>query len=142
VHTKLPKGQRSTDPADFPKEKSAYAMRDIDFFVREATKLGPSAGQFVQELLSGSLPWTKLRQAQQILSLAKKYGAARTDSACRTALAFEIDSSVRVKRILEKGMEIAHLPTPPTAQVIHLPLRFERSAKSFSHSPNQGDHDE
>lgn len=142
LHPMVPKGRRSTDPTDYPQDKAAYAMRDVDSLIQQAHKLGPHAGQFVRNLLGGDLPWAKLRQAQQILSLGRKYGAVRTDHACRTALAFEIDSSVRVKRILEQGVENAPLPPANSGQVIQLPLRFARDAQSFSHHPSRGTHDE
>ena len=142
LHPQVGKGQRSTDHADYPSEKTPYTMRSPDRCIAEARKHGPDVGRFVEQLLEGDFPWAHLRQAQQILRLCAKYGAPRTDAACRTALAFDILSSPRVKRILEQGLEDAQAPVSAPAQIVQLPLRFVRTPGSFSHSPAKGDRDE
>jgi len=142
LHTRVGKGQRSTDHADYPSEKTPYTMRSPDRCIAEARRHGPDVSRFVEQLLEGDFPWAHLRQAQQILRLCAKYGAPRTDAACRTALAFDILSSPRVKRILEQGLEDAQPPASAPAQILQLPLRFARAAGSFSHSPAKGDRDE
>jgi hypothetical protein len=44
VHPRQPKGGRSTDPDDYPPERTAYAMRAPDHLVRQALKVGPNVG--------------------------------------------------------------------------------------------------
>jgi len=36
THPRVAPGQRATDPADFPAEKAAYALRDLEFLQRQA----------------------------------------------------------------------------------------------------------
>jgi hypothetical protein len=46
-----------------------------------------------------------LRAAQGVVGLAKKYGPARLEAACRRALAFDNPRYRTVKTILEKGLD-------------------------------------
>lgn len=57
-----------TDPADYPAEKTTYALRSTDSVVRRATTLGPNVEVFAEKLFEGPLPWSKLRQGQKLLS--------------------------------------------------------------------------
>ena len=77
VHPRQPRGGRATDPADYPPEKTSYALRAPDRIVRGARELGPSVETFAQKLFEGPLPWAKLRAGQKLLSLGDKYSAAR-----------------------------------------------------------------
>ena len=91
----------------------------------------------MEQLLSGTLPWTKIRQAQKLLRLSSKYGEHRVASACRRALAFELINVRRVESILLKDLDQLELPIATDAVVIPIETRFLRSAESFSHSPTQ-----
>jgi transposase len=118
THEKQPPGGRSTDHDDYPKELTSYTLRDPQRMIRQATDLGPQIGRFMQELLSGELPWTKIRQAQKLLRLADRFGNHRVDAACRRALAFEPDHDRRV---------------------IPIQSRFLRAPDSFTHHHPEGD---
>ncbi len=131
THLPQPPGGRSTDYDDYPKELSAYARRDPDYMIAEAKKLGKSIGRFTERLLAGDFPWAKLRQAQKLLRLAKKYGPHRLEEACSRALAFDLINVRRVENIL-----LDALRTPPTqtpGKITPLPARFLRSQGSFTH---------
>ena len=82
VHPPKPAGQRSTDPADLPAAKTAYAMRDIDHLRRMAAAEGDAIGAYAEALLDRPLPWTKMRQVYALLGLVKKWGPDRVDVAC------------------------------------------------------------
>jgi hypothetical protein len=56
VHPRKLKGGRSTDPDDYPAERTAYAMRAPDRLVRQAAALGPQIGQFAERLLDAPFP--------------------------------------------------------------------------------------
>jgi transposase len=133
VHPVQPPGGRSTDYADYPADRAAYAMRAPDACVRQAEQVGPAVGQFVRVLLSGIFPWARLRQAQKLLRLAARYGAARLNAACARALAFELLDVRRVERILTTALEREPGPTERGA-VRPLPARFARTPQSFAHS--------
>ncbi len=90
THPTQPPGGRDTDYSDYPKEKTAYAMRNANYMIHLARQRGQDVGAFMARLLDGDFPWAKLRQAQKLVRLADKYGARTLDSACRRALGFEL----------------------------------------------------
>lgn len=55
-HLRVGRGQRVTDPTDYPAEKTAYALRAPDRLRKTAADLGPSIGAFADRLLDGPLP--------------------------------------------------------------------------------------
>ena len=140
THQTQPAGGRSTDYSDYPKEKTAYAMRDPNYMIQMARRRGPNLGAFMTRLLEGDFPWAKLRQAQKLIRLADKYGAQVLDSACRRALGFELINVHRVEQIVLRGLDrddgdASLAPSP--ARLIQGSLRFLRRSESFSHRPSQ-----
>ena len=134
VHPPQPPGGRATDYTDYPAERAPYAMRAPDACWRRAEEVGPAVGQFARVLLSGTFPWARLRQAQKLLRLADRYGAARLNAACARALAFELLDVRRVERIVRTALEREPTPTERGA-VVPLPARFARAPESFAHHP-------
>lgn len=143
THPRQPPGSRSTDHDDYPAELTPYTLRDPKRMIRKAQSHGPDIGQFTEELLSGSVPWAKLRQAQKLLRLGAKYGWHRLDLACRRALAFELINVRRVESILLQDLDQLTLPLDPDdqAKVIPIQSRFQRPKGSFTHLPSQGEGD-
>src|SRR3990172_11464395 len=90
THPRKPKGGRSTDPADYPPERTTYALRAPDYVVREATKLGRFAGHFAERLLTGHFPWAKLRQGQKLLRLGDRYTASLLNASFSPAFSIEL----------------------------------------------------
>ena len=131
THERKPAGGRSTDYTDYPDGRAPYALRWPHYYCKRARELGPAAGDFTDKLLSGEFPWSRLRQAQKLLRLAERYGAARLDSACRRALDFDLLDVYRVQRILEQGLESQSEPQPIVGQQSALPLKFLRPAQHF-----------
>jgi len=134
THPKKAAGQRSTDFDDYPKEKSAYAMRDVNYYISTAQSRGQKQGTFMAELLSGDVPWTYIRQAQMLLRLGDKYGVTRVETACTRALAFGLMNVKRVEGIIKQSLEKESAPMPTGTRIFNLPPpRFERDAEYFSH---------
>ena len=129
THARQPPGGRSTDPADFPAERSVYAMRDVEALRRQAAIYGPHVGRFAAAVLDGPLPWTRMRRVYALLGLARRYGPARVDDACAIALAAEMMDVQRLKRMLALGPATAAATTP--ARVIPL-ARFLRPASQYA----------
>jgi transposase len=129
THARQPPGGRSTDPTDFPAERSVYALRDVEALRRQAASFGEAVGRFAAALLDGPLPWTRMRRVYALLGLARRYGAGRVNDACTIALAAEMRDVHRLKRMLALG------PTPsatPTAAPV-IPLgRFLRPASQYA----------
>ena len=130
-----PRGGKDIDYNDFPKEKSAYAMRDADRLIAVAKAKGEQIGAFMKRLLSGNFPWALLRQGQKLLRLTDKFGAPTVDDACRTALAYDLINVRRVERIIAQGLEKKALPRPhgdSHPAPAQLSMRFLRDPKSFN----------
>ncbi len=143
THKQQPRGGRSTDYEDYPKERGAYAMRYPDFYRRKCREIGPAVGDFADRLLAGEFPWSRLRQAQKLLRLAERYGPERAEAACWRALSVDLIDVTRVAHILEQALENESVSggesSPPPLQQ---KLRFLRPAQHFSHHPSsqRGNH--
>jgi len=132
THPRKPPGGRSTDTEDFPAERTPYAMRDIAFLQREADRHGQAIGQYARALLSVPLPWTRMRRVYSLLGLVKRYGAARVEEACRTALAVDLIDVTRLKRVLVLA---APAPAKPAAPRVITSSRFLRPATDYRLQP-------
>jgi transposase len=147
-YARLQPGERCTDYDDYPKDLAPYAMRDPQRMIREAHEVGHHAGHFMDELLGGTFPWARLRQAQKLLRLVNRYGADRVDGACRRALSFDLIHVGRVENIIRQSLERGTKPAndSKTKPLRLIPARFLRAAGSFTHqhpgkeAPNDGSH--
>lgn len=128
THPRQPPGGKSTDPADFPPEKSACARRDTDFFLRQAERHGEAVGRFARALLDGPLPWTRMRRVYALLGLARRYGDQRLGDACQTALAHDLLDVRRLERMI-----LAGTPPAPATKARVIPLaRFLRPTSQYA----------
>ena len=144
THPRRPPGGRSTDHDDYPTELTPYTLRDPQRMIHQAQAHGPNIGTFMEQLLSGTVPWAKLRQAQKLLRMGIKYGWLRLDFACRRALAFELINVRRIESILLQDLDQLTLPLEPgtEAKVIPIQPRFQRPTGSFTHpSAKEINHD-
>jgi transposase len=131
VHRRVAPGKRSTDPADYPSTKAAYALRSVDALVHAARGKGEHVGTFAAKLLSGPLPWTKMRQAQALMRLCDRHGAERVDAACARAIAFDVYDVPRIERLL-KLARWSEADGEAAGKVVRLPGRFARAADHFT----------
>lgn len=110
VHPRLFKpGSRSTLDEHLPPNAIAYCMKDSQWCLEHAKKIGTHCEQVIQKLLNNSVV-DYLRAAQGIVGLQKNYGNARLDAACRRALVFQSVHYQTIKSILKEGLEYAALP--------------------------------
>lgn len=140
THATQSPGGRSTDHTDYPDVLTAYTRRDPQRLIQQAGTFGVHVGRFAAGLLGGTFPWAKLRQAQRLLRLADKYGAARLDGACQRALAFELLNVKRVETILRLKLDqhesgIA-ADAPADVRIYPLRPRFARPDTSFADAPS------
>jgi len=145
THPRQPPGGRSTDHDDYPPEKTPYTMRDANFVIGHAKRQGKYIGLMAQNLLSGTYPWSKLRQAQKLLRLVDKYGATRTDAACRRAINFDLINVRRVERIIIRAIDAEPDQDDGArsdASVTQMPLQFLRPAKSLCHNTHKQEDNE
>jgi transposase len=137
VHPRQQPGRRVTDPDDLPSERTAYAMRDLDHLRRLAAGHGPAIGAFAAALLDTPLPWTKMRQVYALLGLVKKWGPARVDAACASALDHEAINVGLIGRMLERATENTPTATQPLPGVV-VSARFARDPGHFATRAKDG----
>ena len=132
VHPRQPPGGRSTDVADYPAEKQAYALRNVDRVVSQAKARGDHIGRYAERILAGPLPWARMRAAYALLRLCDKHGDGRVEAVCQSALAFDVVDIKRIRRMLQKATTPPSAPSSERGQVRQLTLpRFARDAKDF-----------
>lgn len=130
THPRMPAGGRSTDPADYPAERTAYAMRNVDYLKRQATTHGSAVGTYAERLLDSDLPWTRMRQVYKLLRLVKSYGEVRVNDACERALGFDVVDVHRLERVLKQA--VATPEEAPATNIVQLQLRFARPVADFA----------
>jgi hypothetical protein len=137
VHPRKSRGERSTDPEDYPPELTAYTLRSPNYLRRESAKLGEAVGTFADKLLSGPTPWSKLRQAYKLLRLGERYTSSRLNAACERALTVDLIDVRRLERILVETLEEEAIPV-----IAAPPGRFARAGKVFAipSNDNGGNH--
>jgi hypothetical protein len=138
THKTQPPGGRSTDPNDYPTDKAAYALRNVDNVLDQARKRGAHIGIFTQRLLGGPLPWARMRQAYALLRLCEKYGDGRIEALCQSSLAFDVVDVHRLTRMLKSAAKPS-LPQDTPGRVVPLSTpRFARAPEQFkTRSPSK-----
>ena len=131
THPVMSEGKRSTDYEDYPTHKTAYAMRNCDYYIAKGKEAGTNCGSFMEQLLSGDFPWSKLRQAQKLIRLSEKYGAARIEQACSRALSFSLIDVYRLERIIKQAFDKEAEQGGGKERGVMVPGRFGRPAEYF-----------
>jgi hypothetical protein len=131
VCPRQPPGGRYTDPADFPPEQAACAMRDVAFIEGQARKHGQSIGRLAHTLLEGPLPWTRIRRVYALLGLCRRYGDERVEQACARALEVDMIDVRRLERMLKLGPPPHPVPPSEPVRVIQL-SRYLRPPKQYA----------
>lgn len=104
THPRVAPGKRSTDPDDYPKGTSGFAMRSVDALIARAKERGTNVGVYAEKLLGGPLPWTTMRQGYELVRLCERYGDARVDAVCRRSLDFDVIDVPRIARMLKHAI--------------------------------------
>lgn len=137
MHHRVAPGQRSTDPSDYPDDKSDLALRSVDRLKAQAKVQGEHVGLFAERLLGGMLPWMHMRQGYALLRLCERYGPARVDALCARSLAFDVVHVGRIERMLKTAQSIEE-KAEEEGRVVRLPPgRFARSNTSFATRPRE-----
>lgn len=105
THPRLFKpGSRSTIDDHMPPEALAYKLRDPQWCLKQAKRIGPACHTLVQRLFADRI-MENLRAAQGIVRLKDQYGSSRLEAACQRALDFDNPRYGTVKTILQKGLD-------------------------------------
>jgi hypothetical protein len=70
-------------------------------------------GRYAVALLESPLPWTRMRRVYALLSLVRRYGAARVTAVCALALDVDLLDVHRLTRMLEQGVTAPPAAPPP-----------------------------
>jgi transposase len=92
------------NPDHLSERAYAYMEHTKEFLIIKTSAIGPHAVKIVKILLDDPVV-CKTSSAWGIVSLAKKYGNTRIDSACRRALLYDAPNYIAVKRILEQNLD-------------------------------------
>ena len=106
-------GQRMTVTDHLPPEARAFFERDRRWCATQAQAVGPSCTELVARLLGDRIA-ERLRAAQGVLAMGKRYGSARLEAACQRALAHNSVHYRTVKTILATGADQQPLVVPQT----------------------------
>ncbi|KAF5048898.1 IS21 family transposase ISPpu7 [anaerobic digester metagenome] len=112
THPRLHKpGTRSTVQDHMPPEATAYLMRDPQWCLTQAAKVGERCQELVEGLF-GHRVLDNLRAVQGLLQLGSRYGKRRLEAACARAMDHGAGTYRNVKNILEKGLDQQGLALP------------------------------
>ncbi len=97
-------GYRHTIDEHLPPDAVAYKMRMPQWCLKQAAAAGPHCHRLVERLFEHRV-LDKLRAAQGVINLIKRYGPERTDAACQRALHFDNVQYRSVRIILENALD-------------------------------------
>ena len=123
------RGQRMTVTDHLPPEARHFFERDRHWCTRQAEDVGPRCAELMTRLLGDRIA-ERLRAAQAVIALGKRYGAARLEAACARALAHDSPHYRTVKSILATGADKQPMSEPHTPAA-YSRARFARSAASL-----------
>jgi transposase len=125
----LKPGTRRTLRDHMPPQARAFFERDRQWCVKQASEVGPQCAQLIEQLLGDRIA-ERLRAAQGVLALGKRYGQARLEVACQRAIAHDSVQYRTVKTILATGADMQPMSEPHTPPA-YARSRFVRSAASL-----------
>lgn len=117
-------GERYTTLSHLPPDKVAGLTTTRESCAARAAEIGPSTVEVVTRLLD-ERPVDRLPMVKRLLRLADTHGDLRLERACTRALHFGDYKAGTIRRILEKGLDMAALP--PMAVAVQGETRFARS---------------
>ena len=101
-------GERKTVSDHMPPQAQAWLLKDTQWCLAEAERIGPACAAMVHAMLRDKV-LIRMRAVQGVLGLKKTYGAARLEGACSRANHFGTPGYKVVKSILEKGLDLQAL---------------------------------
>lgn len=125
----LKPGTRRTLSDHMPPAARAFFERDRQWCVKQAQEVGAQCTALIDRLLGDRIA-ERLRAAQGVLALGKRYGNARLEAACERALAHDSAHYRTVKTILATNADLQPIVQPHTPPA-YARSRFVRSAATL-----------
>lgn len=129
-HPRQPVGGHSTDVADYPPDRAAYAQRNITPQIESCDRYGPNIGIYAARLVDDPRPWSRMRAVYALIGLVRRYGPGPVDDACATALELDVVSVPKIGSMLARGTEKTSPALP--AAVGQQRTRFSRDPSEYS----------
>ena len=124
-------GKRQSVTEHLPPDAQLFFAHDRAWCMRKAREVGPACAQLVEQLLSDRIV-ERLRAAQGVLGLLRRYEPARLEAACTRALYFACPFYGAVKRILKSGLDQTPLLLPIAPEQPYADkARFARDANAL-----------
>ncbi|WP_275761190.1 IS21 family transposase [Ralstonia pseudosolanacearum] len=126
-------GERRTVADHMPPQARSFFAHDRHWCVQQAGKVGPRCAELIETLLSDRIS-ERLRAAQGVLQLDRRFGRERLEAACARALDHGSPHYRTVKTILATGADqqpAIVADTPPA----YRSARFVRSAAELFDPP-------
>lgn len=124
------RGGRSTRLVDYPEHKREWMEKTPEKCRKLADTVGPWCGKAVAQLL-GDRGQDRLPSVHSLLRLKEKVGKERLEAACQRAVHYGDPRYIRVKTILNAGLEKEPLDEKTTARGDHRNYRYARPAASY-----------
>jgi hypothetical protein len=130
-------GERVTVADHLPPHAQAFFAHDRSWCVEQARRIGPSCRQLIEHLLTDRIV-ERLRAAQGVIHLLKRYGPEHLEAACARALTHNSPFYRTVKTILTSGVDLRPQTPLDTPSGYAAAPRFARDALSlFTPNPQQ-----
>jgi len=123
-------GQRSTRMEHYPESKRNYMENTPERCRERAQAIGDACTRVVEMVLSDRVQ-DRLRSVQSLLRLSESVGKERLENACRRALHYNDASYIRIKRILDAGLDREPLDPVERKVVTIDSYRFAREMFEF-----------
>ena len=112
----------TTDPAHMPRNHREFYDKDPGQLLEWAASVGPHAAALMERIMKRSpIALQGWRSGRGLRRLGEKYGAARTEEACRRALLCGSHGQRPVALMLKNGLDLRPLPdeVEDESEVIH-----------------------
>jgi transposase len=136
THAMAIPGQRRTNDAHLPEERSDYRHRSRDYWEKRADALGSEVGAYIREVFDSDDVLDQLRTVQAIVKHLAEFPPDRAKGACRRASFYGAYKYGAIKAILRKGLDLHPLPTtPPLPTSSGEPPRYARNVRDLLQQP-------
>jgi len=109
VHSRVPRGKRSTIEAHLPEGRRDLRHRSSAHWLERAKAIGPETLLLVEEVFASDDVLMKLRAVQAIVAHLAKFPSERAEAAAKRARHFGSRSYVALRNILRQGLDLEPL---------------------------------
>jgi len=110
VHDRVKPGQRSTNEAHLPDQRSSLRHRSRSHWESLAYAIGEPVGDYVRAIFDSDDVLSKLRRVQAVVTHLQSFPVHRARAACVRALHYQNFTYAGLKDILRRGLDLTPLP--------------------------------